>query len=96
MPYTPRPLPTDGVALPPELDALAERLAEHVHDVWAEGRLAEGWTYGPRRDDDAKTHPGLVPYAELAEGEKDYDRRTAAGTLKAVLALGYEVHRAGA
>ena len=91
MPYTPSPIPTDHVALPPRLGELAEQLAEHVHDVWAEGRLAEGWTYGERRDDEAKTHPGLVPYADLSEAEKDYDRRTAEGTLKAVLALGYTI-----
>ncbi len=91
MAYAPSPIDTHGVTLPPELEALAERLAEHVHDVWAEGRMAEGWTYGERRDDDAKTHPGLVPYAELSEAEKDYDRRTAEGTLKAVLGLGYAI-----
>ena len=95
MPYTPRPIPTDHVALPPGLGDLAEQLAEHVHDVWAAGRLADGWTTGPRRDDDAKTHPGLVPYAELSEAEKDYDRRTAEATLKAVLALGYAIRPAG-
>lgn len=91
MTYTPSPLSTEHVALPAALDELAERLAEHVHDVWAEGRLAEGWTYGARRDDDAKTHPGLVPYAELSEHEKEYDRRTAIGTLKAIVALGYHI-----
>jgi hypothetical protein len=89
--YTPRPIPIGDVALPPELEALAERLAEHVHDLWAEARLAEGWTHGPRRDDAAKTHPGLVPYAELSEAEKAYDRRTALGTLRAILALGYRI-----
>jgi hypothetical protein len=91
MPYTPRPIPTDHVALPPELEPLVEKLAEHVHDTWAEGRLAEGWTYGERRDDDDRTHPGLVPYADLSEGEKGYDRRTALGTLRATLALGYRI-----
>ena len=84
MACTPCPIPTNDVAL-------AERLAEHVHDMWAEGRLAEGRSYGKRRDDQAKTHPGLVPYAELSKAEKDYDRLTAQGTLKAALALGYAV-----
>jgi hypothetical protein len=89
--YTPAPIDTAGVTLTPELVALTERLAEHTHDVWAAGRLAEGWTYGPARDDAAKKHPGLVPYADLTEAEKDYDRRTALGTLKAVLALGFKI-----
>lgn len=91
MPYTPRPINTDAVTLPPELETLAERLAEHVHDVWAQGRLDEGWRYGPSRDDESKTHPGLVPYDDLTESEKEYDRRTAFGTLKAIRALGYEI-----
>ena len=92
MTYTPRPIDTDGVVLEQELQRLAERLAEHVHDLWAEARLAEGWTYGPRRDDVAKTHPGIVPYADLTEGEKAYDRRTAVGTLRAIVSLGYRIY----
>lgn len=89
--YTPSPIPTEHVRLPSGLDSLVEQLAEHVHDVWSAERLAEGWTYGPQRDDVAKAHPGLVPYSELSESEKEYDRRTAMGTLKAVLALGYRL-----
>lgn len=89
--YSPRPLDTSAVALPPDLAALVERLAEHVHDTWAEGRIAEGWSYGPRRDDDRREHPGLVPYGDLSEAEKAYDRRTALGTLQAILALGYRI-----
>lgn len=95
MPYTPRPIDTKDVELRPELRELTEQLAEHTHDVWALGRMAEGWTYGPNRDDAAKKHPCLVPYAELPESEKEYDRQTALGTLKAVLALGYTITRGG-
>jgi hypothetical protein len=91
MTYTPRPLDTSAVELTPDVLALTERLAEHTHDVWALGRLAQGWRRGPARDDAAKTHPCLVPYADLPEAEKEFDRQTALGTLKAVLALGYTV-----
>jgi hypothetical protein len=77
--------------LPPELDALTERLAEHVHDLWALGRMAENWTWGEHRCDEARTHPCLVPYALLSDGEKEYDRTTARKTLLAVIALGYRV-----
>jgi len=70
---------------------LRERLAEHTHDVWAAERIAQGWTYGPARDDAAKTHPCLVPYAELPEKEKEFDRKTALGTLKAIMALDYRI-----
>jgi hypothetical protein len=91
MTYTPTPLRTQHVDLPGALDPLVEQLAEHVHDTWAKRRIDEGWTHGPKRDDAAQTHPCLVPYAELPEIEKDYDRRTALETLKAVVALGYEI-----
>jgi hypothetical protein len=93
VPYVPRPIDTTKVVLPAEVLALVERLAENTHDTWALRRLAEGWTYGPRRDDDRKQHPGLIPYTELSEGEKEYDRATAMQALKAVVALGYRIEQ---
>jgi len=89
--YTPKPIKTGKVQLPEELNDLLEQLAEHVHDIWAQGRIAEGWTFGPNRDDESKSHPGLVSYAKLSESEKDYDRQTALETLKGILALGYTI-----
>ena len=91
--YRPTPIDTSGVELGEDVLNLAERLAEHVHDVWAAERLADGWRFGPRRDDAKKEHPSLVPYAELPESEKKYDRNTALQTLKAILALGYQLRR---
>lgn len=91
--YQPKPIDTAGVTLPRDLVALTEQLAENAHDVWASQRMAEGWTYGPRRDDQAKTHPDLVPYADLPESEKEYDRGAAMETLKAILALGYRIEK---
>ena len=89
--YEPKPLDTSAVSLPGSLRELGEKLAEQVHEIWASGRIAEGWTWGPRRDDRLKQNPTLVPYAELPESEKEYDRATAFGTLKLVLALGYRI-----
>lgn len=89
--YNPSPLDTSAIELTEDLLALTERLAENTHDVWAAQRLAQGWTYGSKRDDALKHHPGLVPYADLSEQEKDYDRNTALQTLKMILALGYQV-----
>lgn len=91
MTYTPRPIDTEDVVLEHGLESLVERLAEHVHELWAQARLAEGWTYAHHRDDEAKTHPGLVPYRDLTDSEKAYDRRTARGTLRALIAFGYEI-----
>jgi hypothetical protein len=89
--YTPSPLDTSSVQLPPSLALLLEKLAENTHDVWAETRIGQGWSYGPARDDTGKKHPCLVPYADLSEEEKEYDRRTAAEALKAILLLGYKI-----
>jgi ryanodine receptor 2 len=91
MTYRPSPLDTSGISLPPELVALTERLAENSHDLWAAQRIGEGWEHGPRRDDGRKQHPCLVPYDQLPESEKEYDRVAAIGTLKAILRLGYRI-----
>lgn len=91
--YTPSPADTSGVVLQEELEALVESLAENVHEVWAKSRMDQGWTYGPERNDALKQHPGLVPYADLPEAEKDYDRNTALGTLKLIVGLGYRIER---
>ena len=90
--YTPSPIKTDSVELSPELEALTEKLAEHIHDVWAEERFAQGRTFGESRDDEKKHNPCLVSYADLPENEKTFDRATAMGALKAIIALGYTIN----
>jgi len=89
--YDPKPIDTSDVVLPEELLSLTEKIAENVHDVWAEGRISEGWTYGAEQDTEKKTTPLLVPYNKLPESEKDYDRNTALETLKFIVSLGYEI-----
>jgi hypothetical protein len=89
--WIPAPVDTTGTRLSPRLESLVERLAENAHDRWALRRLSEGWRSGPHRDDGALTHPLLVPYGDLPEGEKEYDRELATETLKVVLSLGYSI-----
>ncbi len=89
--YVPQPLDTSKVELVGPLADLSERLAEHVHDVWARKRLADGWVWGPERSDRDKTNPTLVRYEDLADAEKHYDRQTAEETLKAIVALGFSI-----
>jgi len=91
--YEPRPIDTSAVTLPPDIEELTEKLAENAHEVWAVTRLGQGWTYGPQRDDARKEHPCLVPYKDLPEAEKVYDRKTALETLRLILALGYTISR---
>ncbi len=87
--YTPTPVDTSDVILSEDLLALTERIAENVHDVWALGRMTEGWVYGESKDNTLKTNPSLVPYDQLPESEKDYDRNTALETIRLILKLGY-------
>ena len=89
--YTPHPVETDDIQLSPELMELREQLAENVHEVWAKARMNEGYTYGSERDDVRKTHPCLVPYDELPESEKEYDRHTSVETLKFILKQGFSI-----
>jgi len=89
--YEPTPIDTSNVVLSSEVLQLAERLAMNAHDVWGARRMAEGWVYGPERDDEAKTHPDLVYYHDLPEGEKEYDRSTAMETLRAIVHLGFQI-----
>ena len=91
--YPPQPIDTTAIKLPAELEPLVEQMAKNVHEVWAAGRIADGWTYGEKRDDEAKTHPCLVPYEELPESEKEYDRHTAISTLKFILAQGFIIRK---
>ena len=89
--YIPKPAQTDDIVLSEELNGLVEAMAKNVHDVWAESRISQGWTYGPERNDVLKHHPCLVPYEDLPEVEKAYDRDTAVGTLKLICKLGFKI-----
>jgi hypothetical protein len=91
MRYEPKPVDTTAVQLPESLQGLTERLAENTHDVWARRKLADGWTHGPTVDAATKHHPDLVPYDQLPEDKKEYDRDSALETLKLILALGYGI-----
>ena len=89
--YIPNPIDTSDVKLPKELEPLIEKMSKNVHDVWAETRFSQGWTYGKERDDEKKTHPCLIPYEELPDNEKEYDRNTSIGTLKLIMKLGFNI-----
>lgn len=93
MSYCPDPIDTRAVLLSEDLRELTELLARNAHDLWAELRFAQGWRYGPERSDARKEHPSLVPYETLPESEKQADRDTAIGTLRAIIALGYRVEK---
>lgn len=91
--FNPKPIDTKDIILSPELQDLTEKIAENVHNVWAKNRINEGWKYGKKRDEEKKETPCLVPYSELPETEKDYDRNTALETLKVIISLGYKIEK---
>ena len=89
--YKPMPIQTGGIQLSPALENLTELLAKNTHDMWARQRIHEGWKFGEKRNDETKEHPDLIPYEQLSEKEKEYDRITAMETIKAILELGYKI-----
>lgn len=89
--YNPKPIDVSDVALENDLTELREAIAENAHEIWAIDRQAEGWTYGPKRDENKKETPCMVPYSQLPEDEKEYDRKMAMNTLKLVHKLGYDL-----
>lgn len=89
--YKPSPLDLSDVILPESLTDLTEAIAENTHEIWSRNRMNEGWTYGPERDDKALKHPDLLPYSDLADGEKEYDRATAMNAIKLIVKLGYKI-----
>jgi ryanodine receptor 2 len=89
--YTPKPIDTSTVVLTQAQRRLVEQLAANAHEVWAKKRVEDGWQYGPSRNDETKTHPCLVPYDQLPESEKDYDRIMVEQVVRAAVALGYRI-----
>lgn len=89
--YDPQPISVENIDLDADLEDLTEAIAENAHDIWARTRMDEGWTYGPVRDDALKHHPDLVPYAQLPDSEKEYDRLMAMNTLRLVRRLGFDI-----
>ena len=83
----------NAIKLSDEIVRLTEELAENVHNIWAKGRISEGWIYGKIRNDMCKTTPCLVPYNELPKCEKYYDRNTAIETVKTIIKLGYRIEK---
>jgi hypothetical protein len=90
--YVPHPIDTSHVSIE-HLKPLLEDLAKNAHEMWAHKRLEDGWVYGPKRDDDKKTHPSLIPYEQLSESEKSYDRALVNEALKSILSLGYTIEK---
>lgn len=93
MEYIPNPEKTDDIILDQSLNELMEKMAKNTHENWAKQRISEGWIYGAQRDDVSKAHPCLIPYEDLPEQEKEYDRITSQETLKFIIKSGYKIEK---
>ena len=91
--YIPQPIDTNDIKLPVELEQLVEQLSKNVHEVWASTRMSQGWIYGAQRNDELKIHPCLVPYEDLPEEEKVFDRNTSIDTLKFIIKQGFRISK---
>lgn len=91
--YKPQPIDTKDVQLSDELNELVEIVAKNVHEVWAQSRIEQGWSFGVERNDVQKKHPCLLPYENLTEEEKDYDRKTVLETLRVITKLGFTIKK---
>ncbi len=89
--FDPKPINLNDVPLTNDLLDLKEAIAENAHNVWGAARINEGWTYGPVRNDDLKQNPDLVPYSDLPDSEKQYDRDLAMETIKLVKKIGFDL-----
>ncbi len=89
--YNPQPIDLSDVTIHDDLDELQEAIAENAHEIWAQNRQAEGWSFGPQRDDAFKQTPDMVPYNQLPDSEKQYDREMAMQTIKLLHKLGYDI-----
>lgn len=91
--YKPSPKDLSEIPLTDEIIKLSNIIAENVHEIWAKARMEEGWRYGELQNEKMKTHPCLIPYNELPESEKAYDRNTALNTLKLLIKLGFKIEK---
>lgn len=62
---------------------LIELLSEKVHNAWMKEKEAQGFSYGKDYDKEKKKHPDMLPYNELKEEVKEYDRATVRAVLQA-------------
>ena len=77
------------------LTAALEPMAEAEHNGWMAQRAQNGWTWGEVRNDGARRHPSMLPYAELSESEKSKDRNNVRHYPDFAARAGYRIVRSG-
>ena len=91
--YVPNPINVDDIVLPEKIAELTEYIAENTHEEWAKQRFKEGWTFAPKTNKKLKQSFDLIPYCELLDSEKEYDRKMAMNTLRVLYKIGYRLEK---
>jgi len=73
-------------------DAETETMALIEHIRWSWDKRLNGWIYGNVKDNSNKIHPGLIPYQELSESEKEKDRELVRLIPALLQDINYEVY----
>lgn len=71
---------------------ILEVLAEAEHERWMQNKKENGWILG-ERDNELKHHPDMIPYQDLDELIKDYDRAAIRNIPSYLAEIGYELYR---
>ena len=71
-----------------------EQYAIEEHDDWMSGKIKDGWSYAPTRDDIQKKHNCLVPWSQLSDMYKEYDRDVAKNVIKLAAMVNMKVIKA--
>ncbi|KAI3364879.1 hypothetical protein L3Q82_001062 [Scortum barcoo] len=72
--FTPTPVDTSQIVLPPHLERIREKLAENIHELWVMNKIELGWTYGTvsiSQFNTTRLTPGLLQFAYKANWSVD-------------------------
>jgi hypothetical protein len=91
--YDIRPAAGDKTEKPWLTKEKLELLARMEHDRWMAHKIAQGWTYGPVKDDNRRLHPCLLSWEELAEEEKEKDRQAVRDIPELLSDASFEIYK---
>ena len=89
--YKPKPIDTSDVILSEEITDVIEILSRNTHEVWAEQKLKDGWTYAETTNVEKRTHSCIKEYEKLSEEEIRYDKNTVTEAIKVLIKMGYKI-----
>uniref|UniRef100_A0A915K5J2 B30.2/SPRY domain-containing protein n=1 Tax=Romanomermis culicivorax TaxID=13658 RepID=A0A915K5J2_ROMCU len=89
--FAPKPVDIAQIMLSAQVEAVTDKLAENMHELWAVNKIEDGWTYGDKRSESRRNHPCLTTYEKLGLSEKTYNLNLARDTIKAIIAMGYHI-----